>query len=128
MTFRYRDRSDGDRQKLKTLPADQFIGRFLTHVLPDGFMRIRHYGFLSNRNRKTKLAVIRKLLYARAPKPLSAPTVQQWLLQVFGIDTTRCPECGGPLQTRELPASPPRPAILSPTTHGSRAPPMTSPT
>ena len=46
VTFSYRDRSDGDRRKRETLPADQFIGRFLTHVLPDNFMRIRHYGFL----------------------------------------------------------------------------------
>ena len=102
VTFRYRDRSDDDRRKAATLPADQFIGRFLTHVLPDNFMRIRYYGFLVNGNRSKKLATIRKLLEARMPEPLAVQTAQQWLESVLGIDPSRCPCCGEPLQDREL--------------------------
>ena len=127
VTFRYRDRSDGDRSKHKTLPAEQFIGRFLTHVLPNGFMRIRHYGFLSNRNRKTALAVIRQLLGAKSPEPLLVQTVGQWLLEVLDIDVTRCPQCGGELDEQALPPTdPPRvtPASLS---LPARGPPAGSP-
>jgi hypothetical protein len=128
VTFRYRDRSDGDRQKLKKLPVDQFIGRFLTHVLPESFMRIRHYGFLSNRNRKAKLAIIRKLLGAREPDPLPAQTAQQWLESVLGIETARCPGCGGPLSERELPPTPHAPPRTRVASRQPRAPPQASPT
>ena len=54
--FSYRDRADGDRRKTTSLPAEEFIRRFLLHILPPGFMRIRHYGFLANRAKKTCLA------------------------------------------------------------------------
>jgi hypothetical protein len=128
VTFRYRDRSDGDRPKLKTLPADQFIGRFLTHVLPDSFMRIRHYGFLSNRIRKTKLATIRQLIAARSPERQVVQTAQQWLESVLGIDTTRCPECGGPLTERELQPTPFAPRNTPAASRQPRAPPKESPT
>ena len=103
VTFSYRDRSDGDRKKLKTLPARQFIGRFLSHVLPDGFMRIRNYGFLSNRNRKAKLAVIRQLLGAEVRQRQPQPTIEQGLLLVLGVDASRCPGCGGQLNQQEIP-------------------------
>jgi hypothetical protein len=55
VTFRYRDSADNDSVKQMSLPAFEFIRRFLVHVLPDSFVKIRHYGLLSNRNRKTKL-------------------------------------------------------------------------
>jgi Putative transposase len=58
----YRDRKDGDRKKTVTLDAQQFIRRFLLHVLPDGFIRIRHVGFLANRSEKQTLARCHKLL------------------------------------------------------------------
>jgi hypothetical protein len=48
VTFRYRDRGDGDRVKFETLPAEEFLGRFLQHVLPTGFFRVRHYGLLAS--------------------------------------------------------------------------------
>jgi hypothetical protein len=53
VTFKYRDRNDNDQIKLMTLDASEFIRRFLLHILPDGFVKIRHYGILSTRNRKT---------------------------------------------------------------------------
>ena len=56
VTFTYRDRNDGDRRKTARLPAENFLGRFLQHVLPDRFMRIRHYGLFANRNKQQRLA------------------------------------------------------------------------
>jgi hypothetical protein len=58
--FGYKDYRDGQRKSMQ-LPAEEFIRRFLLHVLPPGFMRIRHYGFLSNRTRAAKLEIIRAL-------------------------------------------------------------------
>ena len=62
VTFTYRDRKDGNRKKEITLPASEFIRRFLTHVLPSSYMRIRHFGFLSNRNRKVNISCVKSLL------------------------------------------------------------------
>lgn len=62
VTFRYKDYAQQDRQRTMTLPAAEFIRRFLLHVLPNGFMRIRHYGYLANRHRRQKLATCRRLL------------------------------------------------------------------
>jgi hypothetical protein len=60
--FRWKDYRDGSRQKVMTLEAGDFIRRFLIHVLPDGFHRIRYYGFLGNCHRAQKLARCRELL------------------------------------------------------------------
>lgn len=102
--FSYRDRQDADRRKIQTVSADTFISRFLRHVLPDRFTRIRHYGFLANRNKQQALASIRQQLGVRTP-PSAEPsqTLQQWLQDVLGIDPDRCPCCGGPLIEEELP-------------------------
>ncbi|MBM2802504.1 MAG: family transposase, partial [Deltaproteobacteria bacterium] len=62
VTLSYRDRKDGNRKKTIPLEALEFIRRFLLHVLPDGFMRIRHFGFLANRSKKQTLAQCRNLL------------------------------------------------------------------
>ena len=62
VTFCYRDRRDQDQKKTMTLDAQEFIRRFLLHVLPEGFMRIRHFGFLANRAKKQALAQCRRLL------------------------------------------------------------------
>ena len=69
-----------------TLAADEFIRRFLLHTLPDGFHRIRHYGFLANRQRAAKLALCRRLLDAPSPEP-SAERVRDAVAP--------CPSCGG---------------------------------
>lgn len=108
VTFAYRDRTDGDRKKTKTIPVNQFIGRFLRHVLPGNFMRIRHYGFLSNGHRKKKLETIRTLIGAVTPEPHPTLTAAQWLETVLGIDPMQCPCCGGRLQDDELSRRPPR--------------------
>lgn len=102
--FAYRDRADGDRKKTAALSVETFIGRFLLHVLPPGFMRIRHYGFLANRAKQTCLAQCREQLHASAPKPLEPKTVADWMLELTGVDVTRCPHCGAPLESEELAA------------------------
>src|SRR3990172_4180604 len=66
VTFQYKDYKDGGASKTMTLTADEFMRRFLLHVLPQGFVRIRHFGFLANRHRKQKLDLCRKLLDSTA--------------------------------------------------------------
>jgi hypothetical protein len=75
VTFRYKDyRRDGvERQRAMTLAADEFIRRFLLHVLPRGFHRIRHYGLLAGSARKASLALVRELLNV-APPPEDNPS------------------------------------------------------
>lgn len=100
----YRDRRDGDRQKLLQLPAEEFIGRFLKHVLPKSFMRIRHYGLLANRAKQHQLAACRRLLDVAPPEPSEPKSPADWLLLWTGEDITRCPHCGRPeLVSEELP-------------------------
>jgi Putative transposase/Transposase zinc-binding domain len=100
VTFKWRDYRDRNREKLITLDADEFIRRFLLHVLPDGFVRIRHYGLLSTRQRKTKLALCRQLLIAEAWK-LTAPA--SIFLRKSAKLFRRCPHCQqGLMQTVEI--------------------------
>lgn len=95
VTFRYRDRKENDRVRLMTLDADEFIRRFLLHILPDGFMKIRHYGILSNRNRKRKLVLCRRLLGThRQQQRTEKESWQDLLTRLTGIDPRICPYCG----------------------------------
>jgi hypothetical protein len=104
--FHYRDRADGDTRKIASLPADEFLRRFLSHVLPSGLQRIRHYGLLANRSKEDNLIRCRQLLNAVPPAAPEKKTTAEWLLLLLGIDITRCPQCGGPLQRTELPRVP----------------------
>jgi predicted Zn-ribbon and HTH transcriptional regulator len=93
VTFSYRDRKDRNRKKTMTLDAHEFIRRFLLHVIPKGFVRVRHFGFLANRS-KGLLAKCRQLLdLAPALPELSGKSVRELMLQLTGIDITRCPLC-----------------------------------
>ena len=77
-----------------TLEAVEFIRRFLLHVLPKGFMRIRHYGFLANRCKRENLAKCRQLL--DVPLELCdavEKSIQQLMLELTGVDITQCPKC-----------------------------------
>ena len=96
VTFAYKDRADGNRRKLMTLPAETFLRRFLLHVLPRRFVRIRHYGFLANSVRRDRMALCRRLLGVPAEprETVSRETWKQLLLRVTGRDVTRCPRCG----------------------------------
>ena len=73
MRFLWRDYKDAGRSKLMTLCATEFLRRFLLHVLPSGFMRIRHFGLLANRHRKQKLEQCRSLLGVPPPPSDVAP-------------------------------------------------------
>jgi hypothetical protein len=111
VTFRYRDRADGDREKYETLPVDEFLDRFLQHVLPGGFFRVRHYGLLANCVKRKLLPHCRRLLGA-APHPRLADgprTAAEWMQHLLGIDVTRCPCCGGNLEREPLTAEGPLP-------------------
>jgi hypothetical protein len=96
VSFLWRDYSDDDKEKIMTLNAHEFIRRFLLHVLPDRFVKIRHYGLLANRKRKDNIALCRKLLGTckTETKDKHLPlTWQEHLLKVSGVDVTKCPVC-----------------------------------
>jgi hypothetical protein len=97
VTFRYRDSADHDRLKLMSLSAVEFIRRFLLHVLPDGFVKIRHYGIFSNRSRKTKLRRCQHVLGVSLqddPEDNKEATWEDLLLRLTGVDPRVCPSCG----------------------------------
>jgi Putative transposase/Transposase zinc-binding domain len=91
--FRYRDRRRGNRSRAMTLERDEFLRRFLLHVLPQGFMRIRHFGLFANRTRAEKLARARTALHQPAPEPRPAESAPDFMRRVAGIDLLRCPRC-----------------------------------
>lgn len=94
VTFSYRDRKHNNALKEMTLPAHQFISRFLRHILPKSFTRIRHYGFLSNRDRSKHISLARQLLNMPLPDDQSTDTsTQQRILTLTGIDVSKCPRC-----------------------------------
>lgn len=111
--FRYRDRKDGDKVKQMILEASEFIRRFLLHILPDGFVKIRHYGILSNRNRKTKLLLCKRLLGVDRRAEITEKKRESWqdlLTRVTGNDPRICPYCGkGRMALKEVinPSAPP---------------------
>jgi len=96
VTFRYKDyRRDGaDRQRVMTLGTDEFIRRFLLHVLPKGFHRIRHYGLLASAGRKVNVARARELLAVPAPPAVSDIPLPDPSLP--------CPCCGGRMVIIEI--------------------------
>jgi hypothetical protein len=112
VTFRWRDSAHGNKKRLMTLAVDEFLRRFLLHLLPPGFVRIRHFGFLANRNRATLLPLCFRLLgnSEKMAAPPASPSTDQtdplW----------NCPVCGGTMHVVErlsaaqlLLRSPPQP-------------------
>jgi len=96
VTFAYRDAADGDAQKTMSLDAIEFLRRFLLHVVPKGFVRIRAYGFLANRHRSKDLARARRLIGSeRVPAPRPEPP-----------DARRCPHCGNGTMIRRADVPP----------------------
>ena len=100
VTFRWKDYriKNGDRHKVMRLATDEFIRRFLIHVLPVGFHRIRHYGLLAAAGRKAIVTKIRKLLGAETPSPDEAPSAEITPLTL----REPCPDCGGPMRIVEI--------------------------
>jgi hypothetical protein len=107
VTFRFKDYTDGGRGKQMTLDAEEFIRRFLLHVLPKGFVRIRHYGLLAGRNVDTKLADCRRLLGADGEPAADAAAAATEPVAADGKaadgESLRCPHCHAPLRRCELP-------------------------
>jgi hypothetical protein len=91
VTFRYQDYRDGNRHKVMTLEGEEFLRRFLLHVLPKGLMRIRHFGFLANHARKVKLAQIRTALAQGGQQTSCVETADE---AAGTFDGYPCPECG----------------------------------
>jgi len=91
--FTYKNRDTGQSEQ-QTIDAVEFIRRFLLHVLPKRFMRIRHYGFLSNRNKKRNVQICTKLLGQSVElPPVVHESIQQVMLRLTGVDIIRCPHC-----------------------------------
>lgn len=93
VVFRYRDRKDGNRVKTDKLDGPRFCRRFLSHVLPHRFVRIRRYGILSNRVRQPLLQQCRDLLGAQAPHAPKQESRSAACFRIFGVDPELCPEC-----------------------------------
>jgi predicted RNA-binding Zn-ribbon protein involved in translation (DUF1610 family) len=90
VSFRWRDSAHNNKQRVMTLRAEEFLRRFFLHVLPPGFVRIRHFGLFANRLRKVSLEVCRRLLTEHSEEPVAPPAAADaatsfWL----------CPDCGG---------------------------------
>jgi len=111
VTFRWRDSAHGNKKRLMTLPVEEFLRRFLLHLLPRGFVRIRNFGFLANRHRTMLLPLCRRLLQdvaeipATTASPLAGHSHSLW----------NCPVCGGTMHVLER---------LSPTQLLLRSPPL----
>jgi hypothetical protein len=102
--FEWKDYADSGRAREMRLGVDEFVRRFLLHVLPKGFVRIRHYGLLAGANVASKLEQCRRLLGAERPSEPARPakTWVERLLEWTGQEAMRCPRCRGPLTRREL--------------------------
>ena len=97
--FAYRDSADHDQPKEMALPAPEFLRRFLLHVVPKGFMRIRHYGITANCQRTTQLERCREIL---AP-PAAPPVAESATVAAADVDAAiRCPACGGLMRVIEI--------------------------
>jgi len=94
--FRWKDYKDGCKIKIMTLDVSEFMRRFLLHVLTKGFVRIRGYGLLSNRNKKEKIEICHRLLNVNKDKIKQEKEFETWQELLFyftGIDVSRCPKC-----------------------------------
>jgi len=96
VSFRWRDSAHGNKKRVMSLPVDEFLRRFLLHLLPQGFVRIRNFGFLANRQRAMLLPLCFKLL--GSPPDLSTQTPQQ---PAPSPVLPKCPHCGGTMHVVE---------------------------
>ncbi len=94
VTFRWKDYARGNKQRLMTLTAEEFLRRFVQHVLPRGFVRIRQFGFLANARRSALLPVSRKLL-------AFTPDVRASSTELPKMAVWQCPHCGAPMHIQE---------------------------
>jgi hypothetical protein len=95
IAFRWRDSAHKNRKRLMALPLDEFLRRFLLHVLPPGFVRIRHFGFLAHRRRGALLPLCVRLFAASGPPPAEVASQRKAVFSPRPLWT--CPNCGGPM-------------------------------
>jgi hypothetical protein len=93
VTFRLKDYTEGGRRKRLTLDAEEFLRRFVQHVLPRGFVKIRHYGLLANGQREARLTRCRRLLLVATVAAAAAPSADT--VRIKPAQPRCCPECGG---------------------------------
>jgi hypothetical protein len=115
VTFTWKDYADHDRLREMTLSGEEFLRRFLLHVLPDRFVRIRYYGLLANRHREKSLALCREVLPGPPARKIEKTDWQDQLESLTGIDPMRCEVCGqkalrlvGELAPARAPRAPPQ--------------------
>jgi hypothetical protein len=94
VTFRWKDYAHGGKKRKMTLTAEEFIRRFLLHVLPKGLVRIRHYGWMANRCRGERAVLCRALLAVEPQAPVAATATEP--------PRARCPGCGGVIEVVEM--------------------------
>ncbi len=93
VTFKWRDYSDNNQEKVMRLKPEEFIRRFLSHVLPNGFMRIRSFGFLANASKARKVKQIQTQLKYKPRKTETKRDTASLMLELTGNDITLCPYC-----------------------------------
>jgi hypothetical protein len=93
VTFSWRDYRDSNKLKLMRLSAVEFIRRFFLHILPDRFSKIRHYGILSSKNKKSKIELCKKLTNTRKSISIVDLTLTAIFERIFGLDFSLCPVC-----------------------------------
>lgn len=106
VSFKWRDYKDENKWKVMTISIEEFIRRFLFHILPLGFMKIRHYGILGNRNKTVKLNLCKKLTHTPIMPKEKASTLDL-IHKILGKDITRCPICGSDKLHHYMGLSPP---------------------
>jgi len=118
--MRWRDYAHGGRKKILALQATDLLGRFVRHVLPRGFRRVRHYGLLGNRHKTAKLAGSRRYFGIVPPADPTPVEVTHRLLRRLGIEPNCCPACGSRRVVREpIPSRPLVPRARAPTATSS---------
>jgi len=93
ITFCYKDYKDGNKEKLMTLSHEEFLRRFEQHILPKGFVKIRHSGFLSHQNKTERLEIICKQLEIEPPPPKVKLQVSVLAMMKYGVDISQCSVC-----------------------------------
>lgn len=104
VTFSWRDYRDNNKKKAMTVTATEFIRRFMLHILPSGFRKIRHYGILAARNKSTKITLCKKLTKTVFTQTIPQNTLER-LRRILGTDFDLCPCCGTGHLTRAAPSA-----------------------
>jgi len=113
VSFKYKDRKNDNAVRHESISANEFIRRFLLHILRPGFRRIRHFGFLANSNRARLLARCFELFNRAPPGPRAKKNARALMLELTGKDIALCSVCGvGTLRTKRLIQPPPRPGAV----------------